>query len=147
MADVITTPEATEVKVTVDGPTRVVTPTETPSLVETPAAPYGVVTVVPLPVSVKTDGDAPVEVVTVLAGPPGAPGPPGPPGPAGGARYSYAQLIAAPVWDIGHGLEAYPSVTVTTLDGEKVDATVQYVDSTNVQLTFSEPFAGYAYLN
>jgi hypothetical protein len=51
------------------------------------------------------------------------------------------------VWVITHNLGQFPSVTLLDMSGNVVMAEIQYVDNNQITATFSEPFAGKAYLN
>ena len=51
------------------------------------------------------------------------------------------------VWNLDHGKEMYPSVTVIDEDGELTLCEITYVNNNLVQLTFTPPCAGVAYLN
>lgn len=75
----------------------------------------------------------------------GIQGPPGEPGLD--AFYQHDQMIAAAVWNIVHNLNKYPSVTVITSAGDEVVGNLTYLNSNEVRLIFSAPFAGTAYLN
>lgn len=68
-------------------------------------------------------------------------------GGGGDAFFRYNQSIANSVWNIDHGLNKYPSVTVVDTAGTQGFGTVLYVDSNNVTVSFSAAFAGTAYLN
>ena len=62
---------------------------------------------------------------------------------------TYTQCFeeAAPIWTITHNLGKFPSVTVVDLDNVVVIGQVDYLNSNIIQLTFSKPFAGCAFLN
>jgi hypothetical protein len=87
-------------------------------------------------------------------GPPGPPGPNGPTGPQGpmgpvgmDQTYTYSQVSALSTWDIIHNLNKYPSVTVVDTGGSEIIPNVVYMSSNEVQLFFSNPTSGKAYLN
>ena len=61
--------------------------------------------------------------------------------------YRHSQSSPSVVWQVTHFLGKYPSVSVTDSSGSEVEGEVQYIDSNNLLLTFSAPFAGYADLN
>ena len=65
------------------------------------------------------------------------------------SNYTYTQCFeeAAPIWTITHNLGKFPSVTVVDLDNVVVVGQVDYLNSNIIQLTFSKPFAGCAFLN
>lgn len=70
-------------------------------------------------------------------------------GGAGGGDLSffYDQTTAAAVWNINHGLNKFPSVTVVDSAGNQLWTTVKYIDANNVQVIFAGATAGRAYLN
>ncbi len=101
-------------------------------------------------VEVVTIEEEPIEIITIgLQGPSGPPGPLGPQGIPGlaGVSYIYEQNDPALVWDIGHGLVRYPSVTIVDMDGDVVEADTQYIDVHNVRVAFGMAFSGRAFLN
>lgn len=63
------------------------------------------------------------------------------------ATYIFTQLAPITVWAIQHNLGRFPDVTVIDAHGAEVEGDVAYVDSNNLTITFSIPFAGTAYLN
>lgn len=77
----------------------------------------------------------------------GPAGPPGPPGPAGGETYVHTQSASATTWTISHNLSRYPSITVVDSAGTVVIGAAHYVDTNTVELSFSSPFQGKAFLN
>lgn len=50
-------------------------------------------------------------------------------------------------WDIAHTLAFIPNITIVDLNGSQVECAVDYVDESNITITFSEPFTGAAYLS
>jgi len=68
-------------------------------------------------------------------------------GGGGDAFFKFNQSQANSTWNINHGLNKYPSVTVVDTAGTQGFGTVGYVDSNNVTVSFSAAFAGTAYLN
>lgn len=62
-------------------------------------------------------------------------------------NYTHDQAIASAVWTITHNLGKNPSVTVVTSAGDEVEGTTHYIDSNTLEVTFSAPFGGKAYLN
>lgn len=81
------------------------------------------------------------------AGPQGQQGPPGPPGPPGvGSTFTFRQDTPASVWTVVHNLNTFPNATVLDSTGSQVMGDVIYLDGNSVQLTFSAPFSGVAYL-
>ena len=61
--------------------------------------------------------------------------------------FPYEQHTAESVWDITHGLEKFPSVTVIDSGGTNIEGNVLYLDENNIRIIFSDPFTGKAYLN
>lgn len=78
-----------------------------------------------------------------LTGPQGATGPSG----TGDSRYVHSQGAPSDTWTITHNLGKFPSVTVVDSGDNTVIGDVQYIDSNTVQVAFSVPFGGKAYLN
>ena len=62
------------------------------------------------------------------------------------AQYIHTQEFAATVWNINHGLERWPSVTVVDSAGSEVEGEVVYVDTNNIRLYFSAAFSGRAFI-
>lgn len=86
-----------------------------------------------------------------IAGPPGPTGDQGPqglPGPSGalGNTFIFHQDTPLAIWTIVHSLGTFPSVTVLDSTGAQVMGDLLYLDASTVQLTFSAPFSGVAYL-
>lgn len=54
---------------------------------------------------------------------------------------------AASVWTITHNLGKYPSVTIVDTSSVIVVGEIDYLSTNQVQVTFSRPFAGCAFLN
>jgi hypothetical protein len=67
--------------------------------------------------------------------------------PGGGFNYVHTQTVASTVWIIVHNLNGFPNITVADSAGTVVEGDVVYVDSNTIQLTFSAPFSGTAYLS
>lgn len=61
--------------------------------------------------------------------------------------FRHVQGAAATVWNINHNLNCRPSITVVDSVGTVVIGQVEYLDDSNVRLTFSAAFGGEAYLN
>lgn len=61
-------------------------------------------------------------------------------------RYIHTQGIASSEWVITHSLGGYPSVTIVDTSKTHVFGEVQYDSTTQITLSFSAPFSGYAYL-
>lgn len=62
-------------------------------------------------------------------------------------NYVHTQGTAASTWNVVHGLNKYPSVSVVDTGGSVVDPDIHYIDANNVQLTFGSPTSGKAYVN
>jgi hypothetical protein len=80
----------------------------------------------------------------------GAVGPQGPPGPVGPSaptlRFVFDQAVPSSFWTINHSLGGFPSVAVVDSANTVVYGMIEYVDSTQVTVTFSAPFSGKAFL-
>lgn len=67
---------------------------------------------------------------------------------AGLDRYHrHVQSSPSAVWAVAHNLGKRPSVMVVDTALTVVDGDIEYVDDNHVEITFSAPFAGEAYLN
>jgi len=62
-------------------------------------------------------------------------------------NYIYNQGLPAPVWNINHGLNKFPSITVINSANETVEGHINYIDGNNVILTFNGAFSGDAIFN
>lgn len=65
----------------------------------------------------------------------------------GDLSYNHSQVASATVWTVVHGLLKYPSVSVVDSGGNLVFGDVQYIDSSNLTITFTAAFSGNAFLN
>jgi len=61
-------------------------------------------------------------------------------------RHIHTQASASATWNITHTLGGYPSVMVVDSASTVVIGEVSYVSTSQVQVSFSSPFSGYAYL-
>lgn len=61
-------------------------------------------------------------------------------------RFVYTQSTPSSLWDITHGLGGKPSITVVDSSATVVLGEVTYISDTRVQVAFSAPFSGFAYL-
>lgn len=87
-------------------------------------------------------------VILGIDGTPGPRGPAGPPGAGTGGFYRHTQTIAADTWLVLHQLGFNPNAAVTDTAGSLVYADeVVHIDVNTLQLTFSEPLAGAAFLS
>lgn len=62
-------------------------------------------------------------------------------------NFVYVRNFLGPVWNIVHGLEKYPSVSIFDGLGNKIYASVKYIDLNTVEITFNTPMTGSATLN
>lgn len=71
--------------------------------------------------------------------------------PKGGGGYDkffeYSQTAPSSKWFINHPLNKFPSVTVVDSGGSVVIGDIEYVDNSNIIITFNATFSGKAYLN
>lgn len=61
-------------------------------------------------------------------------------------RYIHTQSSASSTWVITHALGGHPSVTVVDSAGTAVIGEVKYDSTTQVTVSFTVPFSGFAYL-
>jgi len=61
-------------------------------------------------------------------------------------RTVFTQGAASDTWTIPHDLGGYPSVTVVNSTGTVVVGTVTYNSTSEIQIEFTAPFSGTAYL-
>lgn len=71
----------------------------------------------------------------------------GPPASGADAHYTHTQSAAASVWSITHNMGKHPSVMVVDTGGTTVEGDVVYLNVNQIELRFSVPFSGFAYLN
>ena len=62
-------------------------------------------------------------------------------------EYIHNQIIGTSIWNIPHGLNKFPTVTVTDSGNNVIVGDVRYIDSNNVVVSFTGSFSGKAYLN
>jgi hypothetical protein len=55
--------------------------------------------------------------------------------------------VPATTWDITHNLNKFPSITVVDTANTTVIGSYEYINKNRVILSFSDPFAGKAFLN
>lgn len=65
----------------------------------------------------------------------------------GDKSYEFNQLSPKKIWNIPHGLNKRPSVTIVDSGGTEVKGDVKYDDNNNATISFTAAFAGMAYLN
>ena len=61
-------------------------------------------------------------------------------------RFIFEQSVAATEWVIAHTLGGFPSVTVADSAGTAVFGEVKYDSTTQITISFTAAFSGYAYL-
>lgn len=62
--------------------------------------------------------------------------------------YSFEQLIPSDTWVINHNLGFVPgNELITDLNGNEIDGITKVIDDNTIEICFSEPVAGYAYLS
>lgn len=61
-------------------------------------------------------------------------------------RYIHTQASASAEWVITHSLGGYPSVTIVDSSKTHVIGEVQYDSTTQITVSFTAAFSGYAYL-
>ncbi len=62
-------------------------------------------------------------------------------------EYIHEQQTASTLWTIQHNLFMYPAVTVVDSAGTEVEGSIKYIDMNTVELEFSNPFAGRAFMS
>lgn len=65
----------------------------------------------------------------------------------GDAHFTYVQSTPDVNWLINHSLGKHPSVSIVDENGNMIMADVNYIDLQNLQITFSQPLSGQAFLN
>lgn len=60
--------------------------------------------------------------------------------------YTHVQSVAASIWEVEHGLDKNPSVTVIDSAGTLLIGDVDYVNLNKLIITFGVPFTGKAYI-
>jgi hypothetical protein len=86
------------------------------------------------------------EVVTVTISETGPQGPSGTVSPTQ-LGYAHTQNVASQTWNIVHGLNFTPNITVVDSGGTVVEGSYNYPDANTVVLSFSSAFSGKAYLS
>jgi hypothetical protein len=61
-------------------------------------------------------------------------------------RFIHTQSVASAEWVVIHPLGGFPSVTIADSAGTAVFGEVQYDSTTQVTVSFTVPFSGFAYL-
>ena len=68
-------------------------------------------------------------------------------GGSGDKTYVHSQEVNSTTWEINHGLNKNPSVTIVNSSDVQVVAEVEYVDTYNLTIRFVNSTSGKAYLN
>jgi len=64
-----------------------------------------------------------------------------------GGSYQYHIVTPAATWTIYHNLGFAPNVLTTDASGNEISGVVSHINMSTVQIDFSQPVAGYAYLS
>jgi hypothetical protein len=62
-------------------------------------------------------------------------------------NFVFTQGSPSSTWNVSHGLDKFPSVSVVDSANNEVEGDVHFIDVNNLTITFSSSFAGKAYLN
>jgi hypothetical protein len=67
---------------------------------------------------------------------------------AGPDKYTHSQTEPSTLWVIVHNMGFVPGNELTTnLDGNEIEGVTRVIDNNTIEIQFSEPVAGYAYLS
>jgi hypothetical protein len=66
---------------------------------------------------------------------------------SGDKKYVHSQEVNSTKWEINHGLDKNPSVTIVNSSNVQIKAEVEYIDSNNIEIRFVNSTSGKAYLN
>jgi len=77
-----------------------------------------------------------------LPGPQGPQGEPGTPGPIGSDANFTQDFTVTDTVTVNHNLSKFPSVTVKDSAGDEVVGQVEYVNTSQIVVTFTNPFSG-----
>lgn len=83
----------------------------------------------------------------VILGNSGPQGPQGEPGQTQVVAYVFIQNVPSQVWNITHGLDFVPNITVVDTAGSVVEGDYSYPNENTIIATFNGAFAGKAYLS
>ncbi len=61
--------------------------------------------------------------------------------------YIHDQITPSVTWTIPHNLGFYPNVSVVDSGGNEVEGVITYIDVDNLQVAFTDPFGGKAFLS
>jgi hypothetical protein len=62
-------------------------------------------------------------------------------------NFVFTQDVPSDTWNINHGLQKFPSVTVVLSTGQKGYADISYIDENNLTVKFAGDESGKAYIN
>jgi len=62
-------------------------------------------------------------------------------------NFVFTQGAPSSTWNVSHGLDKFPSVSVVDSANNEVEGDVHFIDVNNLTIIFSSSFAGKAYLN
>lgn len=62
-------------------------------------------------------------------------------------NFIFTQYVASNLWIVEHNLNKRPSVTVVDTGENVIIGDIKYLDNNSLQIIFTYPFSGYAYLN
>jgi hypothetical protein len=63
-------------------------------------------------------------------------------------KYTHYQEVPSSVWTVVHNMEFVPgNELITDLDGNEIEGVTRVIDLNTIEITFSEPIAGYAYVS
>jgi len=96
--------------------------------------------------SIGIDGEFYIDIVTNKMYGPKASGEWGDPVNLGGT-YVHTQDVASNTWVINHNLDYYPNIEIVDSAGNDVVGNYQFVNANILVATFTDPFAGKAYLS
>jgi hypothetical protein len=65
----------------------------------------------------------------------------------GDKHYTHSQGTASNTWSIIHNMNKHPTVSITDTGGNEVMGQVKNISVNEIEITFSSPFTGKAYLN
>ena len=66
---------------------------------------------------------------------------------SGDKKYVHSQEVNSTTWEINHGLNKNPSVTIVNSSNVQIKAEVEYIDLNNIEIRFVNSTSGKAYLN
>ena len=113
-----------------------------------------VVDITARPATLVSDAGGYDVVVITSSGPAGpsgegSPGPQGEPGVQGiaGGSFTYDQFVPSDTWTITHGLPYTPNAIVVDTAGSVLYGDIERLSASQIQLVFSVPISGTAYLS